>query len=189
MIPKCKKFVKKQGDTMDGPLVFYNVNDFSAINKSRVVDGETYNLKVGIGADKAGALEISKNETVLGRISIMTNGTIKNYKSNKILAEQDSGWHTATRNDDILSSGTCKYIQIGNILLIQIQDLKPIADVSDRTVALFSDLPTCSSEIFIVSEMNGKTCRLRINNGQITCWYKTLVSSGDQFYGNVIATI
>lgn len=102
--------------------------------------------------------------------------------------KNDSKWNNAVANSEVLASGVCKYITIGNFLFVQIKDLKPKQDIKTNQTMLFSGLPNAIEETFIVADINGKTSRLHLGGGKIQTWYSTLLNTtSDQFYGNVIA--
>lgn len=142
--------VDKTGDTMNGPLSIVNKNTFEGVQKTRTVNNVDYTATFGVGSDGSASIEIHNNVTsgILGRIDVNIDGKIKNYKTNKYLAEQ-SAWQTATTNSNYCK-GTCKYILIGDALIVTIQDLIITAKVSHQNV-LFSGLPS-RKRFYIFSE-------------------------------------
>lgn len=109
MIPKNKQKVNKSGDTMTGPLEFNNKSVFQAIKKVRTINEEDYTLSLGVGADKSAAIEIAKNGVILGRIDIMADGTIKNFKTNQRLIEEGEIYYK--------SGDTIQYKEAGELIV------------------------------------------------------------------------
>ena len=181
--------VDKNGDTMNGQLNFTNKSDFTAISKTRTLDGTDYCARFGVGIDGSASIEIANTSEILGRLDINKDGKVKNYKTDKYLAEQDSGWHDATVDSTLFSSGFCRYTVLGNMCFIHIGDLKPKADINTHGTVLITGLPKTTEETFITTEISGKVGRLRLANGQISIWYSTLYSSADQYYGDVFAVL
>lgn len=112
--------VKKTGDTMTGILRFENKKEFSGIEKTRTIDDIDYVAKIGIGAVKSIGLEISANGEIKGRLDIMADGTVKNYKTGNLLVEEGK-WITATLNSGVKATNTglggfkgIRYRKIGN---------------------------------------------------------------------------
>lgn len=181
--------VNKAGDTMTGRLNITNKGEFTGVSKTRTVNGIDYTATLGIGADASASLELHDASKTLGRIDINKDGKIKNFKTGKYLAEQDSGWHDATVNSTLFSSGFCRYTVLGNMCFIHIGDLKPKADINTHGTALITGLPKTTEETFITTEISGKVGRLRLTNGRISIWYSTLYSSANQYYGDVFAVL
>lgn len=181
--------VNKNGDTMNGALNFANKSDFTAISKARTIDGTDYYARFGVGIDGSASIEIATASGNLGRLDINKDGKMKNNKTGKYLAEQDSGWHSATVNSTLFSSGFCRYIVLGNMCFIHMGDLKPKANISTHGTVLITGLPKTTEDTFIVTEIKGKVGRLRLANGQISIWYSSLDSSVDQYYGSVFAVL
>lgn len=126
MIPKNKQKVNKSGDTMTGPLVIENKNVFTGVDKTRTVNGTDYTARFGVGADGSASLELHANSATLGRIDVRTDGTIKNWKSGKILQEiDDTGWKNLTLKDGVavstvtLLNQTPQYRKVGNHVFIR----------------------------------------------------------------------
>lgn len=144
--------VDKNGDTMTGRLNITNKNEFTGVSKTRTVNGIDYTATLGVGADASASLELHDASETLGRIDINKDGKIKNYKTDKYLAEQDSGWHYATVNSTLFSNGFCKYTVLGNMCFIHMGDLKPKADINTHGTALITGLPKTTEETFITTE-------------------------------------
>ena len=144
--------VDKNGDTMTGRLNITNKNEFTGVSKTRTVNGIDYTATLGVGADASASLELHDASKTLGRIDINKDGKIKNYKTDKYLAEQDSGWHDATVDSTLFSSGFCRYTVLGNMCFIHIGDLKPKADINTHDTALITGLPKTTEETFIITE-------------------------------------
>lgn len=106
MIPECKKFVKKSGDTMTGPLEIEDKNNFLGVKKSRIVNGVEYNANFGVGADGSASVELSLNSNTIGRIDIRPDGKIKNYKTGKILIEEDEIYYKSGDRIEYLNPNT-----------------------------------------------------------------------------------
>lgn len=126
MIPISKQKVNKSGDTMTGPLVIENKNAFTGVDKTRTVNGTDYTARFGVGADGSASLELHANSATLGRIDVRTDGTIKNWKSGKILQEKDdTGWVDLTLGKNVTLSTvpsiaqTPQYRKIGNHVFIR----------------------------------------------------------------------
>lgn len=112
------------GDIMIGILNFENKKEFEAIRKIRTIDNVDYMAKLGIGASKSVSLELSADGQTLGRLDIMADGTIKNYKTGNLLIEEGK-WITATLNSGVKATdsglGGCKgikYRKIGNHVFV-----------------------------------------------------------------------
>lgn len=112
------------GDIMTGMLQFQNKKEFEAIRKIRTIDNVDYMAKLGIGASKSVSLELSADGQTLGRLDIMADGTIKNYKTGNLLVEEGK-WITATLNSGVKATdsglGGCKgikYRKIGNHVFV-----------------------------------------------------------------------
>lgn len=144
--------VDKNGDTMTGRLNITNKGEFTGVSKTRTVNGIDYTATLGVGADASASLELHDASETLGRIDINKDGKIKNYKTDKYLAEQDSGWHDATVDSTLFSSGFCRYTVLGNMCFIHIGDLKPKADINTHDTALITGLPKTTEETFITTE-------------------------------------
>lgn len=144
--------VDKNGDTMTGRLNITNKNEFTGVSKTRTVNGIDYTATLGVGADASASLELNDASGTLGRIDVNKDGKIKNFKTDKYLAEQDSGWHDATVDSTLFSSGFCRYTVLGNMCFIHIGDLKPKADINTHDTALITGLPKTTEETFIITE-------------------------------------
>ena len=90
---------------------------------------------------------------------------------------------TATTNTSVCT-GTCKWVKVGNILFISIEDLAITTQVSENTTALFSGLPsTSTTKVFLAQQYNsGASKRFRFASQKITAWYDTLSVSTNQYY-------
>lgn len=179
--------VNKSGDTMTGSLNIANKGVFEGMKKIRTIDGEDYIAIFGVGSDGSACIEINCTNVAgtLGRINIMPDGKIQNFKTQKYLVEQNT-WKTAKTNSSYCT-GTCKYLEIGNALIITIQDLAITSNVVHNN-ALFSGLPSGKEQLFLVNQFNTTTHkRLKLDNsGNIVDWYDPIATSASQFYGNVI---
>lgn len=181
--------VNKAGDTMTGRLNITNKGEFTGVSKTRTVNGIDYTAALGVGTDASASIELSDASGILGRLDINKDGKVKNRKTDKYLAEQDSGWHNATVDSTLFSSGFCRYTVLGNMCFIHIGDLKPKANINTHDTALITGLPKTTEETFITTEISGKVGRLRLANGRISIWYSTLYSSANQYYGDVFAVL
>ena len=178
--------VDKTGDTMSGVLKIENKSAFNGVDKVRTIDGVDYTASLGVGSDGSASLELHNASGTLGRIDINKDGKIKNFKTGKYLVEQNT-WQTATLNSTYAREGTCKYITIGNALIITISDLKISSSVVHNTT-LFSGLPTGKEQVFLVNQYNTTTHkRLKLTSaGNIVDWYDPIPVSESQFYGTTI---
>lgn len=178
--------VDKTGDTMSGVLKIENKSAFNGVDKVRTIDGVDYTASLGVGSDGSASLELHNASVTLGRIDINKDGKIKNSKTGKYLVEQNT-WQTATLNLTYASEGTCKYITIGNALIITISDLKISSSVVHNTT-LFSGLPTGKEQVFLVNQYNTTTHkRLKLTSaGNIVDWYDPIPVSERHFYGTTI---
>ena len=171
---------------MTGTLNIENKSSFNGVNKTRTISGTDYTASFGVGSDGSASLELHNTSRTLGRIDINIDGKIKNAQTSKYLVEQNT-WQTATLNSTYASEGTCKYITIGNALIITISDFKISSSVVHNTT-LFSGLPTGKEQVFLVNQYNTTTNkRLKLTSaGDIVDWYDPISVSGSQFYGTTI---
>lgn len=178
--------VDKSGDTMTGALNIENKSAFSGVNKTRTISGTDYTASFGVGSDGSASLEIHNTSGTLGRIDINTDGKIKNSKTQKYLVEQNA-WKTATNNSENITSGYCKYITIGDVLIISIQDVVVKQNLTHGAL-LFSGLPTNKPDWgFMVNRLNtAKPTRLIYRSGSIYLWYDNITANGAQFYVTTI---
>lgn len=178
--------VDKSGDTMTGALNIENKSTFNGVNKTRTISGTDYTASFGVGSDGSASLELHNASGTLGRIDINKDGKIKNSKTGKYLVEQNT-WQTATLNSTYVSEGTCKYITIGDVLIITISDLTISSSVVHNKT-LFSGLPTGKEQVFLVNQYNTTTHkRLKLTSaGNIVDWYDPISVSERQFYGTTI---
>lgn len=177
--------VDKTGDTMSGVLKIENKSAFNGVDKVRTINNVDYTVSLGVGSDASASLELHDASGTLGRIDINKDGKIKNFKTQKYLVEQNA-WKTAKTNSSYCT-GTCKYLEIGNALIITIQDLAITSNVVHNN-ALFSGLPSGKEQVFLVNQYNTSSHkRLKLDNsGNIVDWYDPIATSASQFYGNVI---
>lgn len=178
--------VDKTGDTMSGVLKIENKSAFNGVDKVRTIDGVDYTATLGVGIDGSASLEIHNTSETLGRIDINTDGKIKNFKTQKYLVEQNA-WKTATNNSENISGGYCKYITIGDVLIISIQNMVVKKDLTHGAL-LFSGLPTNKPDWgFMVNRLDtAKPTRLMYRSGSIYLWYDSITASGAQFYVTTI---
>ncbi len=107
MIPKCKQNVKKSGDTMTGPLLIKNKNTFKGVDKTRTVNNVDYTITLGVSSLGDGVLELNSGEKVIGRLELQTDGTIKNYKTDKRLIEENEIYY---QSGDTISASSGIYL-------------------------------------------------------------------------------
>ena len=175
MIPKCKSFIKKQGDTMSGPLKIKNIYEFVGVEKTRTINSKDYTARFGVGqagTEGSATLElINASSEILGRLEVRADGTIKNQKSNKYIAEIDADF-----KDLLLASGItvgtiakqAKYKKTGGIVSI-IGDVAGVTKAGTIVATLPAEYrPNC--QMYFIGTCSGqRVCRWFVaTNGNIT---------------------
>lgn len=178
--------VDKTGDTMTGRLNIENKTEFTGINKTRTINGADYSVSLGVGADASASLELHDASGSLGRIDVNKDGKIKNFKTGKYLVEQNA-WQNATNNSENISQGLCKYLIIGDALIISIHDVIVKKDLSHGAL-LFSGLPSNKTDWgFLVDRYaTANPVRLKYSAGKIYLWYDSITANNSQFYGSTV---
>ncbi len=178
--------VDKTGDTMTGRLNIENKTEFTGINKTRTINGADYSVSLGVGADASASLELHDASGTLGRIDVNKDGKIKNFKTGKYLVEQNA-WQNATNNSENISQGLCKYLIIGDALIISIHDVIVKKDLSHGAL-LFSGLPSNKTDWgFLVDRYaTANPVRLKYSAGKIYLWYDSITANNSQFYGSTV---
>lgn len=178
--------VDKTGDTMSGALKIENKSAFTGVDKVRTINNVDYTVSLGVGSDASASLELHDASGTLGRIDINKDGKIKNFKTQKYLVEQDS-WKTATNNSENISGGYCKYITIGDVLIISIQSMVVKQDLTHEAL-LFSGLPTNKPNwtFFVDRLTTANPTRLMYKEGSIYLWYDNIVANNKQLAGSTI---
>ena len=116
-----------------------------------------------------------------------------NYISNILNVK----WKNATYNSEIFDSGAIKYIELGNIVVVSIEELriKKTTEFSNNTTVLATGLPTSvMSSIVLVSQGDGTSSdidvRLKLHNGNIyTHWTKIIRFNNGGITGTIFACI
>ena len=110
--------VKKNGDTMSGPLTIIT-NFFEGFIKERTINNIVYQLKLGISnKNNQGGICIQlmeKNtDNFFDQIDAMPDGTLKNGITNKNLLEEDKQFGSISLEQGITNSGYLNKIVIKN---------------------------------------------------------------------------
>ena len=180
--------VEKTGDTMTGELLFENKNLYNAIRKTRTLNNEDYQVSIGVGANGCARMEYVKvPNNVLSSIEARSDG-LYNGVSEKRLAEQSTGWSTATLSSKL--SGTIRYTKIGNIVVVNFSDVEITGSISSHGEVLASGLP--NSSIYITSALPnygtpGQPIRIAFTtDGKIQTHYSNTFSNiSTGFYGTL----
>lgn len=178
--------VNKTGDTMTGTLKIENKDTFQGVDKVRTINGKDYTARFGVGSDGSASVELHDSSGTLGRIDLNPNGKIKNFKTGKYLIEQNT-WQTATNNAENISSGYCKYLIMGDALIISVEDVIVKKDLEHEAL-LFTGLPSDKRGwVFLVDRYSTeKPVRLKYLEGKIYLWYDKIVTNGAQLYGSTV---
>ena len=169
-----------------GRLLFNNKDSYDAIRKIRTLNGTDYQLTVGVGGNGSARMEYVSNNNVLGSIEVRSNG-LYNGVSGKKLAEQSTGWTNATLSNNV--AGLIRYFKIGNVVVVQFQDLHFSVNVSHAFV-FATGLPNATT--YIMSVLTGfdrpnQPLRVAINEqGQIVDHYATVPTGTGNYYGTLI---
>lgn len=102
-------------------------------------------------------------------------------------------WKTATLNTQYFDKGRVRYIELGNIVILNVNEVHSIQDTdfNNETTILASGLPTgVDSGITLLNQGDGKDnqspVRMRILNGNL---YLHWTSSKSLAYGGISGTI
>lgn len=157
--------VDKTGDTMTGALKIKNTSEFVGVEKTRIINSTNYIARFGVGqvgVEGAATLELSDaSSNVLGKLEVRADGTIKNQKSGKFIAEVDTGFKDLTLASGI-TVGTitkqAKYKKTGGIVSV-------VGDVAGITKAttMIATLPEKyrpSCQMYFIGACSGqRQCR------------------------------
>ena len=163
--------VDKSGDIMTGALQIQNKNEFEGIKKTRTIDGTDYTAILGVGFVGSASLELHSTDGALGRIDVNKDGTIKNFKTGKYLAEIDSSFQNLSLKSGI-TVGTiakqAKYKKTGGIVSV-IGDVAGITKAG-TTIATLPDDYRPPYQIYFLGTCSGQRfCRwIILPNGNIT---------------------
>jgi len=105
-------------------------------------------------------------------------------------------WRQATLNSDFFTAGTVQYIQIGNLVIINLNEVVINEDYffSNSTTVLASGLPTnVTSGITLLNQGDGQndsnSVRVRVLNGNILLhWTRVKKYSNGGISGTIIAS-
>ena len=100
-----------------------------------------------------------------------------------------SNWTEATLNSTTMSQGGVYYVRIGNLIVIDLEDLIASRNLSSGSV-IATGFPNANRAInFMITRAtdSDSVCRVQINtSGQLVVWYDTMSSgSGNNYYGQV----
>ena len=157
--------VEKTGDTLTGELSFENKNDFTAIRKTRTLNGTDYQVTVGLGGNGSARMEFVKApDNVLSSVEVRSDG-IYNGKTNKKLAEQESSRVNITANTGTLVTNNS--YKIGNVVGLNAKFFGVTATAGNATVlcTLPSGYYNSSVEMSAIVVANSET--------HVNCWIKT----------------
>ena len=91
----------------------------------------------------------------------------------------------------VISSGSVKYFEMGNLVYVYIQDLKSDTDITDTGTTLATGLPVPKTVIrFQLTRYKGETlstCRVGIGSaGNLYLHYDIFYGSNKQYYGFIV---
>jgi hypothetical protein len=72
-----------------GILKFPENGNFAAITKARVIDGNTYVARVGVGNNKSARMDLLLNNETIAAVEARYDGKVYNYKTGKKLIEEN----------------------------------------------------------------------------------------------------
>lgn len=114
--------VDKKGDTLTGGLMFENTDVYDVLRKNRIIDGENYQLSIGLGANASSRMElVGPNGQTLCYVEVRSDG-IYNGKNGKKLAEEVGDVSLTTT----LESGRATAYRIGNVVIVNIYGPKKL---------------------------------------------------------------
>ena len=157
--------VEKTGDTLTGELLFENKNDFTAIRKTRTLNGTDYQVTVGLGGNGSARMEFVKApDNVLSSVEVRSDG-IYNGKTNKKLAEQESSRVNITANTGTLVTNNS--YKIGNVVGLNAKffGVTATAGNATRLCTLPSGYYNSSVEMSAIAAANSGT--------HVNCWIRT----------------
>lgn len=129
----------------------------------------------------------NKVDKVEGK-ELSTNDFTNEYK-NKVDNMNNLQWHNATINSEY-ATGICKYLVIGNMVVISIQNLIITKKVEHNTV-IISGFPTNLTSVMTLMFQYANTLPKRIvltADGNIKDWYDPIEASDCHFYATIITT-
>lgn len=179
--------VNKSGDTLTGKLNFENKNDYAAIRKVRTINNTDYQLTVGVGGNGSARMElVGENDTVLGSAEVRSDG-IYNGKTDKKLAEQSTGWTNVSLTSYL--RGTARYVRIGNIVIVNFNDVNINQNITQHATVLATGLPkTSTSGLSLLTNYDtGEYLRIIITDaGNIQNHWSNANASNNVWYGTLI---
>lgn len=99
--------VNKSGDTLTGGLMFENTDVYDVLRKNRIIDGENYQLSIGLGANASSRMElVGPNGQTLCYVEVRSDGIYNGKNGNKLIESKNSieyqSWHSIvlTRSDN-----------------------------------------------------------------------------------------
>lgn len=190
--PKNGNKILSDGIEFNEKIEVKNGNTFDAIRKTRNVNNTDYTVTLGVGiANNEGvsALELIEGGTLKSRLELRRNGTIVNAKTNRQITENPSAWTDATVTSYL--SGNVRYAKLGNVVIVNFDDVIVKQDTSSHGTVLVSGLPVSTQYLrteLVPHASGGTPFRIAIDtNGNVINHYcvKTADSSLN-FYGYLI---
>lgn len=157
--------VNKSGDTLTGGLMFENKDGYDAIRKNRIIDGENYQLSIGLGVNASSRMElVGPNGQTLCYVEVRSDG-IYNGKNGKKLAEQESSRVNITANTGTLVTNNS--YKIGNVVGLNAKFSGVSVTAGNATVlcTLPSGYYNSSVEMSAIAGANSGT--------HVSCWIRT----------------
>lgn len=101
-------------------------------------------------------------------------------------------WKRATLNSSVMTQGGVYYTKIGNLVIIDLEDVIATSDIVTNRTIIASDFPKAKRQInFVLSRAQSTSvdnvCRVAIDtDGNLILWYDTMYSgAGKEYYGQV----